>query len=82
MRARDLWSRAIDYKATFEPKHAQRVLADLNGFCFLCETTHVVGDRDSSLIAEGRRQVLLRITKMCGLTPADIESFTIETEEE
>jgi hypothetical protein len=57
------------------------VLADLAAFCFLSETTHVVGDRDSSLIAEGRRQVLLRISKMTGLTPAQIESFTVDVEE-
>lgn len=82
MRARDLWGRALAYKRTYDTPDGRVVLADLATFCFLSETTHVVGDRDSSMIAEGRRQVILRISKMTGLTPVQIESFTIETAEE
>jgi hypothetical protein len=81
LRVRDLWTRSTAYKRTFDTADARVVLADLGAFCFIGETTHVVGDRDSSLIAEGRRQVLLRITKFCGLTPAQIESFTTDVEE-
>lgn len=81
MRVRDLWERALDYRRTFDPPQARRVLSDLERFCFASETTHVVGDRDSSLIAEGRRQVYLRILKMARLTPAEIESFTTQVEE-
>jgi hypothetical protein len=82
LQVRDLWARSKAYKRTFDTPDARVVLADLASFCFLGETTHVVGDRDSSLVAEGRRQVMLRISKMTGLTPAQIESFTIEHEEE
>jgi len=81
LRVRDLWDRSLAYKRTFGTPDSRVVLADLAAFCFIGETTHVVGDRDSSLIAEGRRQVILRISKMTGLTPAQIESFTIEQEE-
>lgn len=79
--ARDLWDRALAYRRTFSSREAEVVLRDLAKFCFVEETTHQVGDRDSSLIAEGRRQVFLRIKQYARLTPAQLESFTVETEE-
>ena len=81
MRARDLWDRSRAYKRTFDTPDARIVLRDLAAFCFADETTHVVGDPYQSAVAEGRRQVFLRIGKFCRLTPAQIESFTVEVEE-
>jgi hypothetical protein len=81
LQARDLWDRSRAYKRTFDTAGGRIVLRDLAAFCFLDKTTHVVGDPYQSAVAEGRRQVLLRITAYCRLTPAEIDSFTVEVEE-
>lgn len=52
--------------------HAQRVLGDLAKFCRANESCVVPGDRDLSLILEGRREVWLRIANHLHLTPAQL----------
>lgn len=52
--------------------HDQRVLADLAKFCRANESCVVPGDRDMSLILEGRREVWLRIANHLNLTPAQL----------
>lgn len=47
-------------------------MRDLAWFCFAYETTNVIGDRDQSLINEGRRQVWLRLQEYLHLTPEDL----------
>lgn len=42
---------------------ARIVLADLSKFCRAHETCVVPGDRDRTLLLEGRREVFLRITQ-------------------
>ena len=81
LQVRDLWGRAQAYKRLFDRPEGQLVLRDLARFCCADETTHVVGDADSSKIQEGRRQVWMRINQHLRLTPAQIDSFTIEVEE-
>lgn len=46
--------------------------ADLAVFCRERETTIVKGDRDMSLVNEGRRQAILRIRNFLDLTPEQL----------
>lgn len=54
-------------------------LADLSAFCHERETTIVKGDRDMSLVMEGRRQVILRIRNFLDLTPEQLVSLHTHT---
>lgn len=46
--------------------------AELAAFCHEHETCIVRGDRDQSLVLEGRRQVILRIRNFLNLTPEEL----------
>ena len=48
------------------------VLADLARFCRANESCVVPGDRDRTLLLEGRREVFLRITQHLNLTPEQL----------
>lgn len=67
------WIRARKqaYQQTFNPASpaGAAVLADLARFCRARETCVVPGDRDLSLILEGRREVWLRIEQQLNLPP-------------
>ena len=56
------------------------VLMDLANHCFKHDTTHVPGDRDSTLINEGKRQVLLHIENM--KSPEGFANLAEEPEKE
>lgn len=69
-----LTGRGSAYRQTF-PKIgvAQNlVLADLAVFCRANETCAAPGDRDRSLLLEGRREVWLRIQQHLNLTPEQL----------
>ncbi len=59
------------YQLTFNAADAanRQVLSDLAKFCRAHETCVVPGDRDLSLILEGRREVWLRIEQQLNLPP-------------
>lgn len=59
--------RAQDYTLTFESVQGQRVLADLAKFCRAHETTFHT-DARAHAVAEGRREVWLRIQRHLNLT--------------
>ena len=61
--------RRSDYLLTFntENQASQRVLADIANFCRANETCIVPGDRDRTLVLEGRREVYLRIAQHLNL---------------
>lgn len=67
------WRRAVAYKNVFSTADAQTVIADLVRFCHGDRTSVTVGngrvDPNATLVAEGRREVLLRILDYAGLTP-------------
>ena len=67
-----LWTRKRAYKLTFGSLSGQEVLMDLAPFCRAMETTVVFGDRDKMLIAEGRRQVFIRITQHLHLSAEEL----------
>ena len=72
--SREIVKRAVQkrqhaYKATFKGALAQEVLEDLMHFCRANETCVVPGDRDATLILEGRREVFLRIQEHLNLSP-------------
>ncbi len=65
-------ARKTDYAMTFATPHGQRVLADLAPFCRAKETCVVAGDRDRTLILEGRREVFLRVQDHLERTPDEL----------
>lgn len=67
------WNRRNHYRAVFLPESGQRVLADLREFCRADASCVVVGkdgkiDTHATVLAEGRREVWLRITETLNLT--------------
>jgi uncharacterized protein YdbL (DUF1318 family) len=73
---------AEDFKATFEAKHAGRVLEDLRRFCMVYDTTHVAGDSHATAINEGKRQVYLHIVNMLEVRPEEIQTRKKENRDE
>jgi hypothetical protein len=71
----DLLSRRREaYQATFAGPPGQRVLADLARFCRANESTFHADPRVHAL-AEGRREVFLRIVKHLNLSTEDLMAF-------
>ena len=61
------------YQAVFgENARKSPAFIDLAKFCHARETCVVVGDRDQSLVMEGRRQVYLRLMNFVELTPEEL----------
>lgn len=69
-----LRDRSSAYKTVFKENEVAQhiVLEDLARFCRANETCAVPGDRDRSLILEGRREVWLRIQQHLGLTEKEL----------
>lgn len=65
-----LWRRKQSYQQTFETKQPSNVyvLEDLAKFCRANESCVIPGDRDRTLLLEGRREVWLRIQQHLNLT--------------
>jgi hypothetical protein len=67
------WNRRNNYRAAFRSPAGTRVLADLREFCRADASCVVVGkdgkiDTHATVLAEGRREVWLRITETLDLT--------------
>jgi len=66
------WIRAQAYKMVFQGEAAETVLADLEHFCHARRTSIVIGDGKvdpyAVAVAEGRREVWLRIQDFTRLT--------------
>lgn len=62
------------YQLTFEKRQPANVtvLIDLASFCRANESCVVPGDRDRTLMLEGRREVWLRIQQHLNLTPEQL----------
>lgn len=56
-----------DFQLTFKSPSGERVLADLAPFCRETESCVVPGDRDMTMVLEGRREVMLRIRQYLDL---------------
>lgn len=63
--------RAHAYRVTFTGPHAEHVLADLARFCRACESTFHPDPR-AHAVAEGRREVWLRLQHHLKLTDDDL----------
>lgn len=61
--------RKRSYQLQFQTSDGRLFLDDLARFCRANETCVIAGDRDRSLVLEGRREVWLRIQNHLGLTP-------------
>lgn len=68
-----LRDRSKAYLLTFEKNQPanKAVLEDLARFCRANESCVIPGDRDKTLILEGRREVWLRLMQMIHLTPEE-----------
>lgn len=65
------------YQLAFGSPAGRTVLQDLKPFCRARETCVVPGDRDKTLVLEGRREVYLRVQDILDLTPEQlVELFT------
>lgn len=67
------WNRRKAYRDVFGNEVGTRVLADLRGFCCADSSCVVVGkdgkiDTHATVLAEGRREVWLRIVETLNLT--------------
>lgn len=67
------WNRRNNYRAVFHSEAGLRVLADLREFCRADASCVVVAkdgkiDTHATVLAEGRREVWLRITETLNLT--------------
>jgi hypothetical protein len=69
-----LRDRKLAYQLTFQTTQPANlvVLMDLVKFCRACESCVVPGDRDKTLMLEGRREVILRIQQHLNLTPEQL----------
>jgi hypothetical protein len=70
------WLRGIkrSYQLTFQinqPANVE-VMIDLSRFCRATESCVIPGDRDKTLILEGRREVWLRIQEYLNLSPEQL----------
>lgn len=68
-----LFARQYNYQRTFRSPPGEAVLRDLAKFCRAHTTTFHQDDRAHAL-AEGRREVWLRIAQHLHLTPEDLWS--------
>ena len=67
------WNKRKAYRAVFGSKDGMAVLADLRDFCRADSSCVVVGkdgkiDTHATVLAEGRREVWLRMTETLNLT--------------
>lgn len=67
------WNRRNNYRAAFNSEAGMKVLADLREFCRADASCVVVSkdgkiDTHATVLAEGRREVWLRITETLNLT--------------
>lgn len=67
------WNKRNAYKKVFDTEDGRRVLGDLRSFCHAGATCVVVGkngqvDTHATMIAEGRREVYLRIIETLNLS--------------
>lgn len=74
------------FKRVFETPEGRAVLAELSAFAHMEVTTAKASaltgmiDTNAMMIAEGRRQVLLHIARVCGLTYDDIAQMRYNEE--
>lgn len=64
--------RKHSYQMFKQMEEGQVFLRDLSKFCRANETCVIPGDRDKTLVLEGRREVWLRIQNHFGLTPEEL----------
>jgi hypothetical protein len=69
--------RRHNYQGCFESDFGHYVLADLWRICHAGRTTYT-GDRDASLIAEGRRQVYLHILSQVRMSEDDVHLLALQ----
>lgn len=74
-----LWARQHNYKLTFRSPPGQEVLQDLAKFCRATRSTFHENDRAHAL-AEGRREVWLRISNHLNMTPDELYRLVAEGE--
>ena len=68
---RFLFRRRHAYQVTFKGPLAQEVLRDLSVFCYANASTFYANDRKQAL-AEGRREVWLRIANHLNMPPEEL----------
>ena len=76
---RFLWSRQHNYKLTFKSPPGEAVLKDLARFCRATRSTFHENERAHAL-AEGRREVFLRISNHLHLTQDELFRLVNEGE--
>lgn len=62
-------------KAGYQRTFNEEAIADIMRFCRMYETCFVPGDRDKTMMLEGRREVALRIFQHMKLSPEQLASI-------
>lgn len=74
--------KARAYKNTFNGVEGRRVLADLRNFCHATKPTANVDNVNATFVAEGRREVWLRIQTLLKLDEDEIYQLIEEYDNE
>lgn len=77
-----LFGRSHSYKGTFNTVHGKAVLADLKRFCHAVTPTANIDNPNATYVAEGRREVWLRIMAHLNLSDQDIYELIEDTNDE
>lgn len=71
-----LFRRSNNYRRTFDNPCGKSVLADLKRFCHAVTPTANIDNPYATYVAEGRREVWLRIQSHLNLSDEDIYNLT------
>jgi len=67
--------RINSYKAVFNGFHGKNVIADLKRFCRWDQPTADINNVYATYVAEGRREMLLRVLSHLNYSESDITKF-------
>lgn len=77
-----LFRRSSNYRHTFDNPCGKAVLADLKKFCHAVTPTADVNNPNATYVAEGRREVWLRIQAHLNLSDEDIYNLVEDLHDE
>jgi len=74
--------RSTSYKHTFNNPNGEKVLADLKRFCYAVTPTADINNPNATYLAEGRREVWLRIQAHLNLSDDEIYNLVEDYDNE
>ena len=77
-----LFRRSNNYRQTFDSPCGKAVLADLKKFCHAVTPTADINNTNATYVAEGRREVFLRIQAHLNLSDEDVYNLVEDLHDE